>query len=59
MNELAKYAEQYKPELLDSIIPFWMNHSKDNVSGGYFTCLDRCGEIYDTDKFMWLQGREV
>jgi N-acylglucosamine 2-epimerase len=36
-----------------------MNHSKDNVSGGYFTCLDRCGEIYDTDKFMWLQGREV
>ncbi|MDP2889277.1 MAG: AGE family epimerase/isomerase [Bacteroidota bacterium] len=59
MNELAKYAEQYKTELLDSIIPFWMNHSKDNVSGGYFSCLDRCGEIYDTDKFMWLQGREV
>jgi N-acylglucosamine 2-epimerase len=59
MNELAKYAEQYKTELLDSIIPFWMNHSKDDVSGGYNTCLDRCGEVFDTDKFMWLQGREV
>lgn len=59
MNELEKYAGQYKKELLDSVIPFWMNHSKDTVSGGYFTCLDRCGGVFDTDKFMWLQGREV
>jgi N-acylglucosamine 2-epimerase len=59
MNELKKYANQYKDELLESVIPFWMNHSKDNVSGGYFTCLNRRGEVFDTDKFMWLQGREV
>lgn len=59
MNELEKYAGQYKNELLDSVIPFWMNHSKDTVSGGYFTCLDRRGGVFDTDKFMWLQGREV
>lgn len=59
MNELKKYAGQYKNELLDSVIPFWMNHSKDTVSGGYFTCLDRRGGVFDTDKFMWLQGREV
>jgi N-acylglucosamine 2-epimerase len=59
MNELAKYAGQYKTELLESVIPFWMNHSKDTVSGGYFTCLNRRGEVFDTDKFMWLQGREV
>jgi N-acylglucosamine 2-epimerase len=59
MNELKKYAKQYKDELLESVIPFWMNHSKDNVSGGYFTCLNRRGEVFDTDKFMWLQGREV
>ncbi|MBL7971588.1 MAG: AGE family epimerase/isomerase [Prolixibacteraceae bacterium] len=59
MNELEKYAGQYKKELLDSVIPFWMNHSKDTISGGYFTCLDRCGGVFDTDKFMWLQGREV
>jgi N-acylglucosamine 2-epimerase len=59
INELAKYAMFYKSELLDSVIPFWMNHSKDKQFGGYFTCLDRKGNIYDTDKFMWLQGREV
>lgn len=59
MNELAKYAGQYRDELLDSVIPFWMNHSKDIESGGYFTCLDRKGNVFDTDKFMWLQGREV
>ncbi len=59
MNELAKYAGQYKTELLESVVPFWMNHSKDAVSGGYFTCLNRRGEVFDTDKFMWLQGREV
>ncbi len=59
MNELAKYAGQYKTELLESVVPFWMNHSKDSVSGGYFTCLNRRGEVFDTDKFMWLQGREV
>lgn len=59
MNELVKYAGQYKDELLDSVIPFWMNHSKDSASGGYFTCLDRKGNVFDTDKFMWLQGREV
>ncbi|HNX55059.1 MAG TPA: AGE family epimerase/isomerase [Prolixibacteraceae bacterium] len=59
MNELAKYAGQYKAELLDSVVPFWMNHSKDSEFGGYFTCLDRYGKVFDTDKFMWLQGREV
>ena len=49
MNELAKYAGLYRDELLGSVIPFWMNHSLDSDSGGYFTCLDRRGGVYDTD----------
>ncbi|MDE6085446.1 MAG: AGE family epimerase/isomerase, partial [Muribaculaceae bacterium] len=52
-------AQQYKSELLDSVMPFWMQHSIDKECGGYFTCLDRDGSVYDTDKFIWLQGREV
>jgi len=56
---MHNYAEQYKTELLDRVIPFWINHSKDNRYGGYFTCLTQKGEVFDTDKFMWLQGREV
>jgi N-acylglucosamine 2-epimerase len=52
-------ANQYKNELLNSVIPFWENHSKDEEFGGYFTCLDREGKVFDTDKFVWLQGRQV
>lgn len=56
---LQSYADLYLSELTGNILPFWLKHSRDNKHGGYFTCLDRAGEVYDTDKFMWLQGREV
>lgn len=56
---IKAYAEQYKNELLQNIIPFWLRYSKDEENGGYFTCLQRDGKVFDTDKFMWLQGREV
>ncbi|GAB2808613.1 AGE family epimerase/isomerase [Ferruginibacter profundus] len=56
---LSRYSALYKNELLQNILPFWMSHSRDELYGGYFTCLDRSGKIYDKDKFMWLQGREV
>ena len=36
-----------------------MNHSKDTEHGGYYTSLDRYGNVFDTDKMMWLQGREL
>ncbi|WP_439504819.1 AGE family epimerase/isomerase [Sediminibacterium sp.] len=58
-NMLRHYSALYKGELLNNILPFWMNHSKDELNGGYFTCLDQAGKVYDTDKFLWLQGREV
>lgn len=52
------YIEIYKRNLLDDVMPFWMKYSKDEL-GGYFTCLDREGRVFDTDKFMWLQGRQI
>lgn len=58
-SALHNYAPLYKGELLKNILPFWVRHSPDRESGGFFTCLDRFGQVYDTDKFMWLQGREV
>lgn len=59
MTDFKQLAELYRSELLDRVVPFWLNKSQDNVFGGYFTCLDRDGSVYDTDKFIWLQGREV
>jgi N-acylglucosamine 2-epimerase len=56
---LQELASLYKDELLNNVIPFWMKYSKDEQCGGYLTSLDRDGSVYDTDKWMWLQGREV
>jgi N-acylglucosamine 2-epimerase len=56
---LETYAPLYLKELKENILPFWIRYSKDEQNGGFFTCLDREGNVYDTDKFMWLQGREV
>ena len=56
---LAGFAAGYRAELLENILPFWLQYSRDSQNGGYFTCLNRDGSVYDTDKFMWLQGREV
>ncbi|MCW3092931.1 MAG: family epimerase/isomerase [Ferruginibacter sp.] len=58
-STIKAYAVQYKNELLQNIIPFWTRNSKDEENGGYFTCLQRDGKVFDRDKFMWLQGRQV
>lgn len=57
--DFKNLAKQYKDELIDNVLPFWLNNSQDKEFGGYFSCLDRDGSVYDTDKFVWLQGREV
>ena len=54
--DFKKLANQYKDELLDNVLPFWLENSQDHEYGGYFTCLDREGRVFDTDKFIWLQG---
>ena len=56
---IPDYANRYRENLLKDVIPFWLAHSKDKESGGYFTCLDARGNVYDTDKFIWLQSRQV
>lgn len=59
MADFKALASQYKSELLDSVLPFWLENSIDKECGGYFSCLNRDGSVFDTDKFIWLQGREV
>lgn len=59
MIDFTNLSLQYKNELLNNVIPFWIDQSQDKAYGGYFTCLDRQGNVFDTDKFIWLQGRQV
>ena len=59
MTTYASLAELYRRALLDDVIPFWERHSPDREFGGYFTCLNRDGSLFDTDKFIWLQARQV
>ena len=36
---------------------FWLKNGMDSEHGGVYTCLDRKGEVYSTDKSVWMQGR--
>lgn len=42
---------------LDISARFWLDHGMDREHGGVYTCLDRQGRIYSTDKSVWMQGR--
>ena len=49
----------YKSTLLEDVVPFWMKYSLDKTHGGYIHCLDRDGTVLNTDKAVWIQGRET
>ena len=36
---------------------FWLRNGMDREHGGVYTCLDRYGRVYSTDKSVWMQGR--
>lgn len=54
---LSYWAEAYRKELTEDIFPFWIRNGIDRQHGGYFTCLDREGKLYDSTKSVWFQGR--
>ena len=49
----------YKEQLIENILPFWLNNAIDYENGGIFTCLDREGVIYGREKSVWFQGRAL
>ena len=44
---------------LEEVVQFWMKYSIDEEYGGYFTVLSEKGEVLDSTKYHWLQGRQV
>ena len=59
MLNMEDLRDLYRCNLLEDVIPFWEKNSIDSEYGGYFTSLDGRGEVFDTDKFVWLQARQV
>ncbi len=57
--EAARLREQYRAALLDDVIPWWVEHSPDREHGGFYSLLERDGSPYGTDKYMWMNGRQV
>lgn len=49
--------EKFRKELIESCAPFWLEYSRDSEFGGILNCVDRKGEVYSTDKSVWMQGR--
>ena len=54
---LNYWSDLYKEDMLTDIMPFWMEHGLDKVHGGVYTCIDRKGELMDSTKSVWFQGR--
>ena len=46
-------------ELFQHNLPWWLNNSLDKENGGYFNCINEDGSLFDTNKYIWLQGRQV
>ena len=58
-EEASRLEAQYRNALLEDCLPFWLRHSLDRECGGYFHQLDFDGAVFDTDKYMWPQNRQV
>lgn len=58
MNAYAELGAYYRKHLLEDVMPFWETRTKDTECGGYLTCFDREGNVTDTDKYIWFQGRQ-
>ena len=48
---------QWVRNQLAGVADFWLKNGWDAKNGGVYTCLDRAGQIYSTDKSVWMQGR--
>ena len=54
---IKSWAESYKKDLTENIMPFWMKYGLDRENGGVYTCVDRDGSLMDSTKSVWFQGR--
>ena len=46
-------------EDLKEVLDFWIDNGIDYENGGIYTCIDKTGKLYGTDKSVWFQGRAL
>lgn len=56
-QETLKKHRQWVQEELKASIDFWLKNGMDQEHGGVYTCLDRTGKLFSSDKSVWFQGR--
>lgn len=49
----------YEAELLERVVPFWLEHAIDWRNGGILTCISDEGVVLSSDKYMWSQLRAI
>ena len=49
----------YRAELLERVVPFWLEHAIDWENGGILTCISDEGRVLSQDKYMWSQLRAI
>ncbi len=54
---LKAHAASYRAELIEEVLPFWLQHGLDHDEGGFYSCLGRDEALLDDDKSGWVQGR--
>ena len=56
---LAALRDDYRRQLFEEYIPFFMKNAVDYDNGGFMCSIDHDGSLVKTNKFGWFQGRGV
>lgn len=62
MNVTTRFVDLlaiYRAELLERVVPFWLQHAVDRQHGGLLTCISDEGQVLSQDKYMWSQLRAI
>lgn len=50
-------ADRVRGELLENVLPWWLERGVDAERGGVLTCFSNDGRLLSSEKYTWSQGR--
>lgn len=57
LSDLPSLSAFYTRLLREDCLPFWFPRALDTQNGGFYHCFAQDGELVDSDKSVWAQGR--